>query len=245
MKWERKLGKIHSKIKSIIGEFTRGEVILYLTSVAVTAASFFVSGSESYLTTLSSLIGVTALIFIAKGNPIGQILTIIFGLLYGYTSLTYAYYGEMITYLGMTVPMAVIGLVSWLRHPYNGNRTEVRVNRIRKKELIFIFALTLVVTFAFYFILKALGTANLLISTLSILTSFLAMCLTYRRSPYYAIAYAGNDIVLIILWVLASISDISYISVVVCFVMFLANDIYGFINWSRMQNRQNISHEKH
>ncbi len=29
---------------------------------------------------------------------------------------------------------------------------------------------------------------------------------------------------------LAAMTDISYISVVICFVMFLANDIYGFIS---------------
>lgn len=37
---------------------------------------------------------------------------------------------------------------------------------------------------------------------------------------------------------LAAMTDISYISVVICFVMFLANDIYGFISWSHMKKRQ-------
>ena len=96
----------------------------------------------------------------------------------------------------------------------------------------------IVVTVLFYFILKFLGTANLLFSTFSITTSFMASYLSYMRSPYYAIAYAGNDIVLIVLWVLASIQDISYLPMVLCFVMFFANDIYGFINWKRMRKRQ-------
>ncbi|MDD4415074.1 MAG: nicotinamide mononucleotide transporter, partial [Oscillospiraceae bacterium] len=69
-------------------------------------------------------------------------------------------------------------------------------------------------------------------------TSFLAVYLTFRRSPHYALAYAANDIVLIVLWVLASMSDITYLSVVICFAMFLVNDIYGFINWSKMHKRQ-------
>ena len=81
-------------------------------------------------------------------------------------------------------------------------------------------------------------TANLIPSTISVTTSFLAVYLTFRRSAFYAIGYAANDIVLIILWVLATISDISYLSVAICFVVFLVNDIYGFINWSRMQKRQ-------
>lgn len=70
------------------------------------------------MTLIASLIGVPSLIFCAKGNPVGQILMIVFSILYGIISYGFAYYGEMITYLGMTLPMAVFSLVSWLRNPY-------------------------------------------------------------------------------------------------------------------------------
>ncbi|MFR3226297.1 MAG: nicotinamide mononucleotide transporter, partial [Blautia massiliensis (ex Durand et al. 2017)] len=61
------------------------------------------------------------------------------------------------------------------------------------------------------------------------------------RSPLFAVAYAANDVVLIVLWSLATMQDPSYLSVVVCFVMFFVNDIYGFYNWSRMRRRQAAS----
>ena len=96
-----------------------------------------------------------------------------------------------------------------------------------------------IITGIFYFILKYFNTANLIPSTISVTTSFVAVYLTFRRSPYFALAYASNDIVLIILWILASIYDAKYISVVVCFVAFLVNDIYGFVNWCKMKKRQN------
>ena len=98
--------------------------------------------------------------------------------------------------------------------------------------------LTVVVTFAFYFILEAFETANIIPSTLSVATSFIAVYLTFRRSPYFALAYAANDVMLIILWTLAAVEDITYISVLICFVMFLVNDLYGFVNWKRMEKRQ-------
>ena len=69
--------------------------------------------------------------------------------------------------------------------------------------------------------------------------SFMAVYLTFRRSAWYAIAYAANDIILIILWIFAAVTDVSYISVIICFAMFLVNDIYGFINWKNMSVRQN------
>ena len=134
--------------------------------------------------------------------------------------------------------MAVFALTAWLRNPYNGNKAEVQVNNIGKREVIFMWIATILVTILFYFILDRFDTANMIPSTISVTTSFLAVYLTFRRSPYFALAYASNDMVLIVLWVLASLQDIRYVSVVVCFVAFLFNDIYGFVSWRKMEQRQ-------
>lgn len=226
------------KVKNLIGYFSKEERILWGTSVVMIILSFFLFDRENYLTLTASLIGVTSLIFNAKGNPFGQFLIVIFSILYGIISFTYAYYGEMITYLGMTAPMAVCAMISWLRNPYQGNKSEVAVNRLKSKEIVFMAVLTAAVTVGFYFILKACHTANLIPSTISVTTSFLAVYLTFRRSAFYALGYAANDIVLIVLWILASLSNPAYLSVVICFVVFLVNDIYGFMSWSKMHKRQ-------
>lgn len=232
MAWHRKITEYFSKT----------EIILWCSSVLLIVLSFCVFDRKNYLTLLASLIGVTSLIFNAKGNPFGQFLMVVFSLLYGIISFTFAYYGEMITYLGMTMPMAVFALVSWLRNPYQGNKAEVRVNTISRAETWLMWFLTAIITAVFYYLLEFFHTANLLPSTLSVTTSFVAVYLTFRRSPYFALAYAANDIVLIALWVLASIYDLKYISVVVCFGAFLANDIYGFISWRKMKTRQSQGH---
>ena len=192
---------------------------------------------RTYSITLA-LVGVTSLVFAAKGNVWAQVLMIVFSILYGIISFRFCYWGEMITYLGMTMPMAVFALISWLKNPYNGRRSEVKVNTIGKKEIVLMCLAAVVATGVFYWILKMFHTANLLPSILSVTTSFLAVYLTFRRSAYFALAYASNDIVLIALWVLASLADTRYLSVVVCFVAFLVNDLYGFINWRRMKERQ-------
>ena len=225
-------------MKKIVTYFSRLELALWGSSVLLILVSFLVFDRSNVLTLIASLLGVTSLIFCAKGNPVGQVLMVLFSLLYGTISYSFAYYGEMITYLGMTLPMAVFALISWLKNPYKGNRAEVRVNRLGGAELLLL-PLTAAVTVAFYFILAYFHTANLLPSTLSVATSFVAVYLTFRRSPYFALAYAANDVVLILLWVLAGVADIRYIPVVVCFVAFLFHDIYSYTNWQRMQKRQN------
>ena len=222
-------------IKRIKEYFSKSEIVLWSISTLLVLTSFFIFDRSSYLTLCASLIGVTYLIFNAKGNPVGQVLVIIFSLLYGIISYKFSYFGEMVTYLGMTMPMAVFALILWLRNPFNGNRAEVRVNSISKSETVFMFVLALIVTIVFYFILQMSHTANIIPSTLSVTTSFIAVYLTFRRSPFYAIAYSANDI---ILWIMASITDTRYLSVVVCFAVFLVNDIYSFFSWQKMKKRQ-------
>ncbi len=229
---------LYKKLKSMLNYFSKAEITLWAVSVAIIILSFLIFDRGNFLMLSASLIGTTSLIFNAKGNPLGQLLIIIFSVLYGMISFSFSYYGEMVTYLGMTAPMALFALISWLKNPYNGNKSQVRVNRIKYKEIIFMIIITVIITFIFYHILAVFNTSNLIPSTISVTTSFIAVYLTFRRSAFFAVAYAANDIVLIILWILASLNNILYISVVICFTIFLINDIYGFINWLKMRKRQ-------
>jgi len=225
-------------MKRILTYFTKLEWALWLSSMALIIIFFALSPNKDYFSLASSLIGVTALIYSAKGNPFGQVLMVIFCIMYGVISYSCAYYGEVLTYVFMTGPMAVYALISWLKNPYGNNRAEVKVGKITKREVILMLLYSVIVTIIFYFVLRAFGTANLLVSTLSITTSFLAVYLTAKRSPFYAIAYAANDVVLIVLWTVATIKEPAYASTLACFAVFLANDIYGFVSWRRMEKRQ-------
>ena len=232
------------KLSNPFRTLNKFETALWIVSLAVVTLSFAVSAAMSgewdLLTLAASLIGVTALIFVSKGHVFGQILTVVFAVFYGIISFWFRYYGEMITYLCMTAPIAAAAVVSWARHPF-ADSSEVEVSRLTRGKLIFMAVSAAAVTVLFYFILGWLGNANLLISTLSITTSYTASYLTLFRSPYYATAYSLNDIVLIVLWTLASFSNLSYVPMIFCFVMFLANDLYGFVNWRRMRKRQENS----
>lgn len=219
-------------------ELDRFEWILWISSIITIAASFLIGGGGNYLTLIASLIGATALIFVAKGRVFGQVMTVVFAVFYAVISWHFRYYGEMITYLFMTSPMAIWAAVEWLKNPYEHGDGEVKVAHLTKGKVIVMFVSCAVVTFVFYLILRYLGTGSLFLSTVSIATSFLACALTLLRSPYYALGYSANDVVLILLWIIASARDITYLPMVICFVIFLVNDLYGFYNWRRMRARQ-------
>lgn len=227
----------HVGIKGPFGRLSRFEWGLWLTSIVVVALSYVLSPEGDLLNLATSLIGVTALIFLAKGMLLGQILSIVFSVLYGIVAFFFEYWGEVITYVCMTLPMSVVALVQWAKNPY-GDGGEVAIARIKGRQVALMVVSALIVTTIFYFVLRVLHTPNLIVSTISITTSFVAVYLTALRSPYYAIGYSLNDLVLIVLWIMATIADPSYAPMIACFVMFLANDLYGFVNWRKMQKMQ-------
>ncbi|MGN0163280.1 MAG: nicotinamide riboside transporter PnuC [Candidatus Ornithomonoglobus sp.] len=217
-----------------IKNLTKKEWGLWLGSLFIIAVSDILSGGINLLTLMSAWVGITSLIFAAKGNVWAQILMIVFSILYGIISWQFRYWEEMITYLGMTMPMAIWSTVTWIKNPAK-NGKEVAIQRLTKKHIAGIVFFGAITTVVFYYILRALDTPNIVLSTISITTSFIAASLTMLRTSYYALGYASNDIVLIILWGLASIDNPIYIPVVVNFVIFFLNDMYGFISWRKRE----------
>lgn len=217
-----------------IKNLTKKEWILWMGSLAIVILSNLLSTDIDVLTLVSACVGITSLIFAAKGNVWAQILMVVFSILYGLISWQFRYWGEMITYIGMTMPMAVWSTITWIKNPSESGQ-EVAIQKLTRKHVAGIAAAGVIVTAVFYMILKTLDTPNILFSTISITTSFLAASLTMLRSSYYALGYASNDIILIVMWVLASIENPAYIPVVVNFIIFFFNDMYGFVSWKRRE----------
>lgn len=172
--------KLYNPLKCL----PRFEWSLWLISVVVVIGSFMATDEHNYLTLAASIVGVTALMFVAKGDVWGQILTVIFSIFYGIISVQFRYYGEMITYLGMTMPIAILSVYTWIKNPYK-DTNEVKIHNLSRKKIVLLVLATVIVTFVFYFILKAFNTANLLFSTVSIATSFSASSLMMLRNWRY------------------------------------------------------------
>jgi len=230
--------KMPVKLGNPFRGMTKREWFLWGVSLVVVVVSNLLTGQVDPVYLCATGIGVTALILVARGDVWGQMLTVLFALLYGVASWRFRYWGEIITYLGMSAPMAGMAVASWLKNPYNGNRNEVRIHRLTGRQKGFVAITAAAVTAVFYGILRYLDTPNLFFSTVSVTTSYLASALTFFRSPWYGFFYACNDVVLIILWLLASVQDISFLPMAACFCMFLVNDVYGFASWKKREKKQ-------
>ena len=157
---------VFSMLSNPLKTLTKKEWLLWLASLAAVIISNFATNDLDLLTLISALLGVTSLIFAAKGSVWAQFLMIVFCILYGIISFRFHYWGEMITYLGMTLPMAAWSAITWLQNPSEENENEVAIQTLNKKHIIGLIISTIIVTSIFYYILMWLDTPNIIFSTL-------------------------------------------------------------------------------
>lgn len=222
--------------------FSRTDWIIYTLSIAIILLSNIFAREIDYFKVIATIIGATSLIFIAKGHFLGQIIMLVFAVFYSILSYINGYYGEIIISAGLTLPLSISSIYTWVKNPYNKGENVVKSYRLNLKDVINTILISLVVLISGFFVLRALNTNDLFVSTISLGTSFVASYLMFRRNSFYAVAFMLNDLVLIVLWSLASVNDITNLSVVFCFAMFLINDLYAFISW-KIRERQQYKNE--
>lgn len=226
-------------MKKIYKDWNLFEILFLIFGLSAIVLSFIFVSDRNILSFVASLIGVVAALAQAKGLIISQFIGLVYSVLYAVVAITDKYYGEAIIYFGLMIPIAIVSIVTWLKNRNKENKDVVTINKIQKREVLFLSIGTVVATIAFYFLLRALGTNQLIVSTISLISSAVAGYLVLRRSKYYALAYFANDVILIILWGLSLTSgSLEFLPTLLCICVFFINDIYAFINWGLEEKRQ-------
>jgi len=218
-------------------EWTRFEKILLFGSVLLVSIVGIMFKSD-FLTTICSIVGIITALLLAKGKNLGQIFGLLIVALYSIVSFKNGYYGEMIIYLGIMLPMYIAGIISWIKHQ-NKETNTVEVNDIKLKEWIVLFIASILSFTFIYFLLKSFNTNQLFISSLSVIDSLFAVYLGVRRSKYSFYFYVVNDIILILLWGIPVVTgNILLIPMVFNPLINLVNDLYGIYNWRKLEEKQ-------
>ena len=222
----------------LLKDWTNFEKLLLFGSVVIVSVVGLCFKSD-LLTVSCSIVGIITALLLAKGKNLGQVFGLLITILYSIVSFKNKYYGEVLIYALVMLPMYIIGIFTWINHK-NEKTNSVEINSIEKKEwgiVSIVFALVFV---GIYYLLKAFNTNELVVSAISVLASLFAVYLQIRRSKYSFSFYMVNDIILMFLWGIPVIRG-SYI----LFPMLLnpiinfINDMYGFYNWKKTEKIQN------
>lgn len=219
-------------MKKIFKDWNIFEILFLLISIIMIILSGIIFKGEIISVTMS-ILAVSVAILQAKGKVISQCIGLLVAVLYSIISFKNKYYGEVIIYITLMIPLYILSVISWIKNKNEKTQT-VNKSTIQKKEWIILIFLNLVLFIILYQILKYLNTSQLLISSLSMITSVMATYLIARRSKYSFLFYLLNDIILILLWGIPVITgNFSLIPVLLDPIILFINDVYGFKNWSK------------
>lgn len=223
--------------KKIFKDWTGFEKILLIGSIIIVSSTGIIFKSE-WLTTICSIVGIITALLLAKGKSLGQVFGLLIVILYSIVSFKNKFYGEVIIYLLIMLPMYIMGIISWVKHQ-NKETNSVEVNKIAKKEWIIVALVSILCFIGIYLILKSFNTKQLFISSLSVLDSLFAIYLQIRRSKYSFYFYVISDLVLILLWGIPCVAgSVVLIPMLMNPIINLINDIYGIINWRKLEKTQ-------
>lgn len=228
-------------IKKFLSYFSIFEWCLWLLGIISVTVSFACADSRDIFSFLSSILGLTSLILMAKGNFIGLIFGIVFAVLYSIFAYTQRYYGEMIIYSCIYLPLKISAIIIWIKNKFGKNKMEVTVNAIKPLEWVISSIVIALITVGCYFLLEKINTDNLIVSTVSFVPSLAATYFMLRRSEYYSICYIFNDIVMVTLWSLKLSNGLEALPSVIAFSFFIVNDLYSFINWRKIKKKQRLT----
>lgn len=222
---------------NILKDWSKFEKILLFGNIIVVSTVGIIFKAD-LLTTACSIIGINTALLLAKGKNLGQLLGILITLLYSILSFKNKYYGEVLIYVFLMLPMFVVGTFSWIKHQ-NKKTNSVEINNIKAKEWIIVSIIFIGVFIGIYYVLKAFNTNELIVSTASVLASLFAVYLQVRRSKYSFSFYIVNDIILFILWGTPVFKgNYTLIPMLLDPVFNFINDLYGFYYWRKTEKIQ-------
>lgn len=202
--------------------------------IIITLAIIF---KVSIIATMSSLFGITAVIYNSSGKKICFFFYIIHCILYAIQSFISKMYGELIIYSIYLTPLYFISFINYIKGKVNSNN-DIRFLNI--KTLCLIIALIITITVCYGFVLKAIDSTlpffNSLLTALTITCGFL----TAKRYYHQWFLWLFLCVAAITTWSLTLKNDMSGLAFVLQNSLCIILNINGLLAWNKMIKENNI-----
>ncbi|MDR0849975.1 MAG: nicotinamide riboside transporter PnuC [Christensenellaceae bacterium] len=225
------------------GGYSALDLFLLIFGLA-TITTLLIVFQSNWLTVVCSVLGVLGVFMQAKGKIIAQFFCVSYAIFYIFLAFSNQYFGEVIVYAGFMVPLFVYGIIHWLKNRDKKDNTVIVRRNLSIKEWIGLGIMFPLVFVGVYFLLKFFNTAELIVSAISSVLVMLAVYLSVRRVKLNQIVFLLNDFAMGALWMLVVIKgDLSLIPFVTICLIYAIYDIYGLIQWAKLEKRQRVAAE--
>ena len=227
------------RIKEMFNDWSLYEKVwLILFTIITLGLSLY--WKDSAIGLVASLTGIWCVLLVAKGKISNYYFGIINAIAYGYVAYGQNYFGEVMLNIGYFLPMQFLGIYLWNKH--KDSKDEVVVKSMSNRDRAIWLATSFISIIVYGFVLKGLGGNLPFIDSISTVLSVIAMILMAKRYLEQWALWIIIDIASIVLWFTALGND-GDISVLIMWISFLINAVYGMFNWIKLSKQQGVSDE--
>lgn len=220
---------------------------LFLTSMIVIMLSLSLYWNDNLIGIIAGITGVLCVFMVNMRKLSNFFWGFINCVLYGYVAYTANYYGDMMLSWGFYLPFQFIGVAMWYNSMHGD--TEIVAKRIKGfKTILIMLIVGSIVTLGYSQLLEMMGGKLTIIDAT---TTVLGVIATFFMAKGYReqwICWIIVNIMSIYMWVISSMSTGDGYGVLIMWVMFLFNSIYGSYTWfkscSDQENKQENKHDK-
>lgn len=195
---------------------------------------------DSLIGIIASLTGIWCVVLVAKGRISNYYVGLINVIAYAYVAWGWKYYGEVMLNIGYYFPAQFVGLYLWNKNKINDK--EVKVKFMTNKSRVLWSVISIIGVIGYGYLLKYLGGDLPFVDSLSTTLSVIAMILMIWRYMEQWILWIVVDVASIVLWFVVLLKGGNDISILIMWVAYLVNAIYGLINWIKMYKEQEDLH---
>lgn len=210
------------------------DYFLILGTTAVSIASSLLGEGWDTIGFIVAVTGIINLVLCAKGNIWNYAFGIVYNAIYVYIAWHSKLYADSAIYLLYYLPMQFVGWAQWKK---NQNQESGAVNVVhltrRQAFALLIAAAVLIPLFAWILSRPAIGDSQPWLDAATTVISILAMYMMVKAIAEQWYIWIVLDAAQVIKWTVATIRGEEHAALMlVMFAFFLANAIYGLIQWN-------------
>ncbi len=212
---------------------------LILGTTAVSIASSLLGDGWDTLGFIVAVTGIVNLVLCAKGNIWNYAFGIVYNAIYVYIAWHTKLYADSAIYLLYYLPMQFVGWVQWKKNQ-NQESGAVNATHLTGKMALALLAAAavLIPLFAWILGLPAIGDSQPWLDSVTTVISILAMFMMVRAIAEQWYIWIVLDAVQVVKWLIATVRGEEHAALMlVMFAFFLANAVYGLIQWNGLAKR--------
>lgn len=221
-----------SKVKDFFKGWSKFELCWLVLSTVIMIVLSIIWGDNT-LALISGITGILGVVLAAKGKVSTYFFATINVAIYAYLTFNNHLYGEFMLNAFYYIPMNFIGFYLWSRHK-DEKSGEVEGKALTPKQIVILLAATAVIVIIYWQILTHLGGQLALIDAMSTVFSVIALIMQVARYAEQWLLWIIVNIVSVIMWILLIGKDSSAVTMVVMWIAYLFNSIYGYYNWKNL-----------